>query len=151
MNDHDDAVRRRSMTTTDHHGAAGPNATVLARVDRARDLRHRRVGPDDRPLAVDAGPTGDHGRRTERGRRSPCALTDASRGGWLGIGTLDPKSRATTTEVVDEGSVWRFRLTAGPDELGEITRTEQQLRAADWTLTIPADAADRLPELRRTL
>ncbi|MGZ4688005.1 MAG: hypothetical protein ACXWAY_00100 [Acidimicrobiia bacterium] len=76
---------------------------------------------------------------------------DASRDGWLGIGTLDPKSRATTTEVVDEGSVWRFRLTAGPDELGEITRTEQQLRAAGWTLTIPAEAADRLPELRRTL
>jgi hypothetical protein len=75
--------------------------------------------------------------------------SDAQRDGWLGIGTIDPKSRATTKEVVDEGAVWRFRLSVGPDSIGEITRTEDQLRAAGWTLTIPADAADQLAPLRR--
>jgi hypothetical protein len=75
--------------------------------------------------------------------------TDAQRDGWLGVGTIDPKARATTKEVVDEGGVWRFRLTVGPDSLGEITRTADQLRAAGWTVTIPADAADKLAPLRR--
>lgn len=76
------------------------------------------------------------------------STSDAKRDGWLGIGTIDPKDRATTREVIDEGAVWRFRLTVGPDSIGEITRTADQLRVAGWTVTIPADAADRLPPLR---
>ena len=77
------------------------------------------------------------------------SASDAQRDGWLGIGTIDPTARLTTREIVDEGAVWRFRLAVGPDSIGEITRTADQLRAAGWTVTIPADAADQLPPLRR--
>jgi hypothetical protein len=75
--------------------------------------------------------------------------TDQSRDGWVGVGTVDPLDRVTAQEVIDQGGVWIFRLTNGPDQLGEIRRTGDQLRAAHWTLTIPSDAADGLSPLRR--
>ena len=96
-----------------------------------------------------AGPGHDHGREPDRrpGHRERAGPADD---GWLGIGTVDPLSRATVESVIDLGDVWRFRLTVGPDRIGEIRRTADQLRAADWTVTIPADAADRLPLARRS-
>ena len=60
-----------------------------------------------------------------------------------------PTTAITAQEVIDQGDVWVFRLAVGPDRIGEIRRTAAQLQASGWTLTIPADAADRLPELRR--
>ncbi len=71
-------------------------------------------------------------------------------GGWLGIGTADPKSRTTVDAVADQGEHWRFRLTVGPDRVGEIRRSTEQLRASGWKITIPADAADQLPEAQRS-
>jgi hypothetical protein len=69
--------------------------------------------------------------------------------GTVGIGTFDPKSRETAEAVIDQGDVWRFELTVGPDRIAEIRRTADQLRAAHWRVTIPADAADGLEPLRR--
>jgi hypothetical protein len=69
--------------------------------------------------------------------------------GTVGVGTFDPKSRETAEAVIDQGDVWRFELTVGPDRIAEIRRTADQLRAGHWTVTIPADAADRLEPLRR--
>jgi hypothetical protein len=69
--------------------------------------------------------------------------------GTIGVGTFDPKSRETAQSIIDQGNVWRFELTVGPDRIAEIRRTADQLRADNWTVTIPADAADRLDSLRR--
>lgn len=69
--------------------------------------------------------------------------------GWLGLGTVDARSLVQFQEVIDQGDVWRFRLTVGGDEIGELRRTASELAAANWRVTIPADAADELPELRR--
>lgn len=77
--------------------------------------------------------------------------SDEAHDGWLNIGTVDPNSRDTVEAVIDQGDVWRFRLTVGPDRVGEIRRTQDQLRDAGWKLTIPADVADQLPENRRSL
>jgi hypothetical protein len=74
---------------------------------------------------------------------------DARRSGWVGIGTIDPESKETVAAVPDLGRVWRFRLTVGPDRIGEITRTADELRAAGWQIVIPAEAADFLPPSRR--
>jgi len=76
--------------------------------------------------------------------------SDDARDGWLSMGTVDPKARETVEAVIDQGGVWRFRLTVGPDRVGEIRRTGDQLRAAGWTLTIPSGVAKRLPETRRS-
>jgi hypothetical protein len=72
-------------------------------------------------------------------------------GGWLGLGTVDPHGRDKIEAVIDQGSVWRFDLSVGPDHVGEITRTEDQLRASGFTLTIPKGAVDHLSERRRSL
>lgn len=75
---------------------------------------------------------------------------DEDRSGWLGLGTLDPKSSSSFEEVGDQGNAWRFQLTVGPDRIAEIRRTGHQLRSADWKVTIPAQAADSLPLNRRS-
>jgi hypothetical protein len=75
--------------------------------------------------------------------------TGAARDGWMGLTTVDPNSRTTVESVVDQGRTWWFRLSVGPDRLAEVRRTEDQMRAAGWKLTIPAGAVDRLPEQHR--
>ena len=77
-------------------------------------------------------------------------VTNRPGGERLGVGTIDPTSREVASAVIDPGSVWRFQLSVGPDQLGEIVRTADQMAASHWTVTIPADAADRLPALQRT-
>ncbi len=73
-----------------------------------------------------------------------------NRGGWLGLGTVDPRSHATFESVADQGPVWHFRLTVGPDRVGDIVRTKDQLDQAGWRITIPADATDKLDAQRRS-
>jgi hypothetical protein len=75
--------------------------------------------------------------------------SDDGRTGWLPVGTVDPQGRASITEVIDQGDVWRFRYESGPDRIGEVRRTRDQLEAASWTVVIPADAADALSSRRR--
>jgi hypothetical protein len=79
------------------------------------------------------------------------SVTGGDGGGWLGLGTIDPNSRSKIEAVIDQGAVWRFDLSVGPDHIGEIQRTEDQLRAAGWKVTIPKDAVDHLDEPRRSL
>jgi hypothetical protein len=83
--------------------------------------------------------------------RAPVTVwaTGEKGGGWYGLGTADPRSRTVIESVADQGGVWRFRLRVGPTVLGEIRRTADQLRASGWTVTIPADSANALPEAER--
>jgi hypothetical protein len=77
-------------------------------------------------------------------------VSNDARAGWLPISTVDPKERDRVEAVIDQGGVWRFRLSVGPDQVGELRRTSGQLGAAGWTVTIPADVSDKLREARRT-
>lgn len=71
-------------------------------------------------------------------------------GGWLGLGTVDPHTKTEFESVADQGGVWHFRATVGPDRIAEFVRTEEQLAASGWKVTIPAGAADRLRSERRS-
>lgn len=75
--------------------------------------------------------------------------SDDGRTGWLPVGTVDAQGRASIKEVIDQGDVWRFRYESGPDRIAEVRRTRDQLEAANWTVVIPADAADALSSRRR--
>jgi hypothetical protein len=75
--------------------------------------------------------------------------SDDGRTGWLPIGTVDARSNSRVAEVIDQGDVWRFRYEVGPDRIAEVRRTRDQLEAADWTVVIPAGAADALSDRRR--
>jgi hypothetical protein len=70
-------------------------------------------------------------------------------GGVLGIGTIDPRSTLTFEEVSDQGSAWRFRLSVGPSDVADLRRTDDELAAARWRVTIPESAVAQLPEARR--
>jgi hypothetical protein len=71
-------------------------------------------------------------------------------GGWLGLGTVDPHARAQFESVADQGAVWHFRLSVGPDRIAQFVRTEDQLASSGWKISIPADAADKLRAQRRS-
>jgi hypothetical protein len=75
--------------------------------------------------------------------------SDDGRNGWLPVATVDGRGRSRVDEVLDQGDVWRFRYEVGPDRIAEVRRTRDQLEAADWTVVIPADAADALSSRRR--
>jgi hypothetical protein len=70
-------------------------------------------------------------------------------GGVLGLGTVDPKSSVTFEEVADQGSSWRFRFSVGPQAIGQLRRTTEQLDAAGWRVTVPAGAAESLDPAQR--
>jgi hypothetical protein len=75
--------------------------------------------------------------------------SDDGRNGWLPVGTVDARGRASVEEVIDQGDVWRFRYEVGPDRIAEVRRTRDQLEASKWTVVIPPDAADALSSRRR--
>jgi hypothetical protein len=70
-------------------------------------------------------------------------------GGWVGLGTVDPMTHTTFDEVSDQGELWRFKLSVGPDQIGELRRTGRQLQDAAWRITIPPNDADGLSISRR--
>jgi hypothetical protein len=70
--------------------------------------------------------------------------------GWLGLGTVDPHSGDRFESVADQGGVWHFRFTVGPDRVGELVRTKGQLEQSNWRITIPKDAADGLRAQRHS-
>jgi hypothetical protein len=70
-------------------------------------------------------------------------------GGWAGIGTVEPRSTLRFDEVIDQGAVWRFRLTVGPDPVGEQRLGGKELAAAGWRITVPAGAAAEVEDARR--
>jgi hypothetical protein len=71
-------------------------------------------------------------------------------GGWLGLGTVDPHSGDRFESIADQGAVWDFRFTVGPDRVGELVRTKSQLEQSNWRITIPKDAADELRSQRHS-
>jgi hypothetical protein len=82
--------------------------------------------------------------------RAPVTVhASGAAGSWLGIGTIDPRSSLTFEQVSDQGSVWRFRLSVGPTTVGELRRTDGELGADRWRLTIPAGVTDQLSEARQ--
>jgi hypothetical protein len=68
--------------------------------------------------------------------------TSGSDGALLGLGTVDPGATAAFEEVADQGSSWRFRFSVGPRAIGQLRRSADQLDAARWRITIPADSLD---------
>jgi hypothetical protein len=70
-------------------------------------------------------------------------------GSRLLLGTVGGGSRFGFTEVLDQGDRWQFRLRVGPDAVGVVERTRDQLDRDDWTVTVPGSVIARLPADRR--
>jgi len=68
-------------------------------------------------------------------------VTGKKHDGWMPIGIVQKDTTFTFERVVDQGDVWILRFSATGDEI-EVSRTRQQLRAADWRVQVPSSADD---------
>jgi hypothetical protein len=71
------------------------------------------------------------------------AVGPAGAAGWTPEGVAGAKGTTTFLGVVDQGEIWRLRLTSGGVTVRQrITRA--QLADAGWRVTIPASTGDAL-------
>jgi hypothetical protein len=70
-------------------------------------------------------------------------VSSESRDGWTQVVTVDRGTTARAERVVDQGDTWVFRFRSGPDELGEVVRSREELARSGWRVEAPP-SADRL-------
>ena len=74
-------------------------------------------------------------------------VTGASRDGWLQLGGTDEKSSTVLEKVLDQGDTWIFHFSGQGEDGGELTVPRAELEAADWKVTVPAAAVEKLRAL----
>ncbi len=71
-------------------------------------------------------------------------VTSAERDGWLHVGIVRREGRQTFEGLADPGDQWAFRFSYGGAAVGELSVSRDQLAREGWTITVPAEAAERL-------
>jgi hypothetical protein len=71
-------------------------------------------------------------------------LTSAKRDGWILLGTAQARSVTTIEEVADQGRIWIFRFRGQGEDGGEIRVGRDELKDAEWTVTVPDRIARQL-------
>jgi hypothetical protein len=64
--------------------------------------------------------------------------SDHARVGWMPVGTAQPKTTTTFTDVYDQGKTWTVQFAYGSYE-SVVAITRADLQHADWRVTVPAD------------
>lgn len=115
-------------------GAAVAAALALAAAGRLVGLL---APPDvvDRVTVVNDTPFAFHVEVSDDGRA------------WLGLGVARASEEHTFSEVVDQGGTWTFRWGYAEHVAGSTTVDRPVLARADWIVTVPAEASERLAEL----
>jgi hypothetical protein len=72
------------------------------------------------------------------------AVSDADGESWLPVLIVDRESTAWTTNVIDQGDIWRFRVRSQGRAGGELTIPRAELEAAGFRLTLPSEVGERL-------
>ena len=70
-------------------------------------------------------------------------VTDADRGGWLGIGTVGRNTEHGFLDIGDQGELWIFRFSYAGESV-ELRVPARQLEDDDWRLTVPEAFAETL-------
>jgi len=73
--------------------------------------------------------------------------SDEEGDGWVAVTTVGRQGTGSTTNVIDQGDVWRFRFRGQGRDGGELTVARTDLEADGWELTIPDAVGERLAEL----
>jgi hypothetical protein len=76
-------------------------------------------------------------------------VSDGDDSSVLPLGTVDVRSRLRFAQVLDQGDRWRFRYSVGPDQVGAVDLSRDELEQAGWEVTVAPDVADALPDDRR--
>ena len=75
-------------------------------------------------------------------------IDDAHGDGWVELAVLEPHITVGTREVLDQGDVWRFELSAGGVNGAVLRRTRAQLERSHWRLVIPTSVVQRFEQAR---
>lgn len=70
-------------------------------------------------------------------------VTDADRGRWLGIGTVDRHTEQGFLDIGDQGELWVVRFSYAGESV-ELRVPATQLEDDDWRLTVPEALAEAL-------
>jgi hypothetical protein len=80
--------------------------------------------------------------------RTPYAMqvqaTDAGRGGWTGLGTVQRQRTALVRDVVDQGREWIFHFESQGFDGGELHVRKSDLERSGWTVVIAESVGARL-------
>jgi hypothetical protein len=76
--------------------------------------------------------------------RAHVELAGAGNAGWMPLLGVDRQATRELQQVYDHGSTWRFRFTYGNVDGGEIRMTRAELVAANWTVRVPDQFAQRM-------
>ncbi len=71
-------------------------------------------------------------------------VSDGAGGGWVELSTAERGTERSTVDVLDQGARWRFRLRTQGVEAATFDLGRGALAADGWTVTVPAEVADRL-------
>jgi hypothetical protein len=72
------------------------------------------------------------------------SVAPADGGGSTALATVQPHSTTTTTDVVDQGDEWAFRVRAAGVDGGVVRTSRAALAKNDWRIQVPARAVERL-------
>jgi hypothetical protein len=64
--------------------------------------------------------------------------------GWMALGSVRRDSTTTFREVIDQGDMWVFQLSAQGEDGGTVRISRADLERASWQIDIPASVSDTL-------
>jgi hypothetical protein len=70
--------------------------------------------------------------------------SDRPTGAVTPLGLVGPHATAPVAEVIDEGDVWYFHVSAEGMDGGTLTQTRPQLTRSGWTLVVGGEIEARL-------
>ena len=72
------------------------------------------------------------------------AVTDGTGDAWMGLTTVDPQSRMTVEEVLDQGDMWVFRFDYVGKHQEEVEVSRRELEQNGWAIDVPSNFEQRL-------
>jgi hypothetical protein len=74
-------------------------------------------------------------------------LASSPDGAWLPFAVLGLHATREFHDVVDQGDTWVFRFRAQGQDAGDLTISRDDLAAAGWQVTVPANVTTQLQQL----
>jgi hypothetical protein len=72
---------------------------------------------------------------------------DGTRDAWMGLTSVDPQSRMTVEDVIDQGEMWVFRFDYVGKYQEEVEVSRRELEQNGWTIDVPSSFEQRLRDL----
>jgi hypothetical protein len=75
-------------------------------------------------------------------------VTGKIQNGWLLLTSMEPHSKTTVKEVIDQGETWIFRFDYIGKYKEEVEISRRELERSNWTIEVPQSFEQRLRDLK---